>query len=322
MRINQDILSLLHSGRSMTPFKLNSTPGLPFKNNTSQNIWDSLSVGNETSSWTGTYNRQGNPVHKNTGGAAEYRVKTLQELMDELPEHLKYHGSLSAEEIAEKWSATGEITGPEQYYLYMVNAPLSIEASRKAQVARLGAKVDTVLNSDGINMNPDEEFSIRVDQNNRITIGGITDPERSAKIRDVLQSYTIQNPQSFASLAIGIRAAYVNNSQQIDKLSAPMRSYVLANLTASNFLYNETGGKVTLDDLTVAGDSIYGLPEGLSDLLNGDHLNGVIRNGQNLEGVRRCIKQVKAYQTKFGQESLPNLTGTFTYKNGKLTLVE
>lgn len=60
----------------------------------------------------------------------------------------------------------------------------------------------------------------------------------------------------------------------------------------------------------------------MSDLLNGDKLKGVIKNGQNLEGVKICIMQVKAYEVKYGKENIPTVISTFKYKNGKLTLVE
>lgn len=330
MRINQFLLSIFYSNKSLTPPKTSSTPGLPLENQTPHHVWDTLSIGDETANWTGIYNRQGYPVNaKNTGdgaenhgGVAEYRVKTAQELWEETPDHLKYNGPLSAEEIAEKWATTGEITAPEKNYLYRVNAPLSLEAGQKSQVARVAKQIDQALQAGGITMKADEALTIRVDGKNQITVDGIADPERSAKIQAALQSYTLKFEYSSASLAIGIRGAYFNNSPKTNTLSAEMRSYMLANLTASNFLYNETDGNVTLDDLTVVGGKIAGLPPKLSDLLNGDQLKGVIRNGQNLAGVNTCIQQIKAYQTKYGPENLPSLTSAFTYQNGKLTLVE
>jgi hypothetical protein len=252
----------------------------------------------------------------------EYRAKTVQELLEETPEHLKYKGALSAEQIAEKWATTGEITAQENHYLTTVNVGLWCEAHQKSQVSRLAKRIDQALNANGIVMNADEEFSFSVDRNNQITVNGIGDPERSKKIQEALQSYTIQSQYTSASLAIGIRGAYFNNSQNTNRLSAEMRSLMLATMTASNFLYNETGGKVNLDDLTVVDGKIAGLPPELGDLLNGNSSKDAVKNGQNLEGVKICIMQVKAYETKYGKENLPAVTSTFTYKNGKLTLVE
>jgi hypothetical protein len=329
MRINQFLSTLFNPSKSVTRLNPNSQAGLRFGNDVSDNIWDTLCIGDKNSNWAGTtYTSKGYPQNsKNTGGVAEYRVKTTQELLDETPEHIKYKGHLTAEQIAEKWATTGEITAQESHYLTIINAKLWGEAKEKSQIPKAAKEIDNALIANditinGITINPDEEFKISVTPNNQIIVDGDMNPEQREKIQEALQSYNIQLKYTSTSLAAVIKGAYFCNSQNVNNFSEEVRSLTLATMTASKFLYNETGGKLTLDDLAVVGGKIIGLPPELSDLLNGNQLKGVIKNGQNLEGVKICIMQVKAYETKYGKENLPTVTSTFTYKNGKLTLVE
>ncbi|MGE5604227.1 MAG: hypothetical protein ACM3YE_00865 [Bacteroidota bacterium] len=340
MRINQSISTLFNFRLRSNRSKINMFEGLSQKAAAEfNNLYHKMASENRKLNLRGIYNNRGQlactpgesdniwdsnheKLPDNNNPTFLSPPKSIKQMLLEGPIHLRYTGKLTSTEIAEKWANTGEITPQEQFYLNMVNVHLYEKASQQARIPRMAKKIDQVLLENGITINQDEKFTISVDRNNQITVSGIDDSERSKAIQAALQTHVIKLPYSSCNLAAGIRAVYFGNSQNTNNFSLEVRSLSLATMTASRFLYDETGGKVSLDDLTIIGGAIVGLPPKLADLLNGDNLKGVIRNGQNLEGVRVCIMQVKSYEAKYGKENLPTVISTFTYQNGKLALVE
>lgn len=340
MRINQSISTLFNFRLRSNRSKINMFEGLSQKAAAEfNNLYHKMASENRKLNLRGIYNNRGQlactpgesdniwdsnheKLPDNNNPTFLSPPKSIKQMLLEGPIHLRYTGKLTSTEIAEKWANTGEITPQEQFYLNMVNVHLYEKASQQARIPRMAKKIDQVLLENGITINQDEKFTISVDRNNQITVSGIDDSERSKAIQAALQTHVIKLPYSSCNLAAGIRAVYFGNSQNTNNFSLEVRSLSLATMTASRFLYDETGGKVSLDDLTIIGGAIVGLPPKFADLLNGDNLKGVIRNGQNLEGVRVCIMQVKSYEAKYGKENLPTVISTFTYQNGKLALVE
>lgn len=337
MKINQSVLALFNFNlRSTNRSKINLFEGLSQKAAADfNNLYDKITSGNRKLGLRGIYNNKGqlarfpresdniwNSNHEKLPVNNNPAYKSIKQMLLEGPAHLRYTGKLTSTEIAEKWATTGEITHQEQFYLNLVNVHLYMKASAQAQIPRLAKKIDQALLENGITINENEELTISVDRNNQITVSGIDDPGRSKAIQAALQSHVLKSTYTSCYLATAIRGTYHCNSQNFDNFSMEVRSLSLATLTASRFLYDETGGNVSLDDLTIAGGTIQGLTPELDNLLNGDKLKGVIKNGQNLEGVRVCIMQVKGYEAKYGKENLPTVNSTFNYKSGKLTLVE
>ena len=249
------------------------------------------------------------------------RPESLKESLNDLPENLKYKGKLTSVEIAEKYVTTGEITPQEGYYLNTVNPTLFCESHEKAQVAVAGIEINKALNENNIVLTPDEELKVTISSTNKITVSGIDDPERAQKIQEALQIYNLKSsvPQSLASILNG---ATVCGSQTINKLSPEVRGLIQSTLTATNFLYNKTGGKISLDDITIKDNKIEGLPSDLDTLLNGDIDKNAEINGTYVSGIKSCILESKFYEDKYGKENLPIVTSNFTYKDGKLTAIE
>lgn len=279
---------------------------------------------------TGTYNNKGristsiSPTHDVWTSNGEKltnnnSVTSLKDMLTDIPENLIYKGKLTSTEIAEKYITTGELTAQEEHYLYTVNPVLASEAHMKAQVPVAGKEIDKALKANNITLDFDEELKITISNSNKITVSGITDPEKEQKIKEALQSYTSSGPQSLASRLNG---ATFCGSQNINNLSSEVRGLLNSIHTANDFLYNMTAGKVSLDDLTIKENKIEGLPGDLDTLLNGNIDKNDKIAGIYVLGYKSCIMQSKAYEENYRKENLPILTSNFTYKNGELTIIE
>lgn len=210
---------------------------------------------------TGTYNNRGrtstsiSPTHDVWTSNGEKltdnnSMTSLKDMLTDIPENLIYKGKLTSTQIAEKYITTGELTAQEDHYLYTVNPTLACEAHMKAQVPNAGKKIANALEANNIILNPNEELQITVSRTNKITISGINNPEKELRIQEILQSYNSKSSVShgIASMLNGVN---ICASENVNDFSKEVRALTTATLTATNFLYNKTDGKISIDDLII-----------------------------------------------------------------------
>ncbi|MBX4262162.1 hypothetical protein KTC96_24020 (plasmid) [Clostridium estertheticum] len=253
---------------------------------------------------------------------------SIKDMLTDIPDNLKYTGKLTSTEIAEKYVITGKLTPPEEHYLYTVNPTLACEANQKAQVPKAGTEINNALKACNITLNPDEELKITVSRTNKITVSGIADSEKAQKIQEALQSYNVNeaipfNPSSTPfCLASGLNGATACNLNSMHDFPREVQGLITSTLTATDFLYNLTGAKISVDDLTIKDNKIEGLPSDLDTLLNGTIDKNASIGGIYVSGIKSCIMRVISYTEKYGKENLPIVTSNFTYRNGKLIAIE
>ncbi|MCB2362103.1 hypothetical protein [Clostridium estertheticum] len=315
---NKKILNLTKNNNTFIKTAVENINNLSSLKNNMNNSITYNNIGKVSTSITHTQDVWASNNEKLTDNHSPTSIK---DMLTDIPDNLKYTGKLTSTEIAEKYVTTGELTPQEDHYLNTVNPTLFCESHQKAQVAVTGIEVNKALTENNIVLNPDEKLEINVSRTNKITVNGIDDSEKAQKIQETLQSYNLKSSVS-QSLASILNGATVCGSEIINKLSPEVQRLIQSTLTATDFLYNKTGGRISLDDLTIKNNKIEGLPSDLDALLNGPIDKNAEIDGIYVSGIKSCIMTAKYYNEKYGEKNLPVVTSKFTYKNGKLTAIE
>jgi hypothetical protein len=270
------------------------------------------------------YNNQGNEVVANTStnqtevvgsnNQAQYSTSiTNEDTIDGIA--AKYKGSLTADEIAEKYAKGDDINKEE--YCFMIKG-ISGDKFNTTLCQRSKSleeqNISRILTSNNIQLNCDEELNISVDCQNKVTVSGLNDTVKLQKIQDALNNEGFQ-----------LNSVYQTSSETYKNLSpiAFVISYSLGDV--EQYLNKQTNGTISLTDLDLQDGKIVGLTPELDRLLNKDkNAYDILNSEEDFQADRMKYKMtsVLAYIKANGTENLPQMNSTFTYKNGKLTCVE
>jgi len=270
------------------------------------------------------YNNQGNEVVANTStnqtevvgsnNQAQYSTSTTSEdTIDGIA--AKYKGSLTANEIAEKY-ANGDDVSIEEYCFMTkeIRGDKFNTALCQRSKSLEEQKISRILASNNIQLNSDEELNISVDCQDNVTVSGLNDTAKLQKIQDALTNEGFQ-----------LNCIYQGNSETYKNLSPRFLGIAQRLGTIEQYLNKQTQGAISLTDLDLQDGKIVGLTPELDKLLNKDkNTYDILNSEEDFQAYRMKYKMTStlAYIKANGTENLPQMNSTFTYKNGKLTCIE
>lgn len=237
------------------------------------------------------------------------------EIPDSNDSQKKYTGSLTASQLLEKYTNGEKLSDEEyDYMLFETNGNVFDAASLKRNIMLDEKNISKVLAKNNIELAPDQELHISIDCQNKITISGIADSEKCEQIANDL-SNEARNLAAFFRL---ISETYKNVS---DKFKGNAERIG----TVENYLAEQTGGSVSITDLTLQGEKIIGLTPELDHLLNRDITDAdCYYSSDEADNFRMKYSIIRSIEYLQNNESdnIPQMNFTLSYKNGKLSCIE
>ena len=190
--------------------------------------------------------------------------KLHQAQYDALPEELKYKGSLSIEELLDKDLHGEPMTEAERAYIAIYgnqNDIYSVECQKRKQ----GLEQEFFLYLESIGLSG-KEFSIHLETGGKAVVSGLDEMQNKQ-----VEKYVEEHWEQFKNV-------YLTTSEECAEMTD--QEYRIAGYVeeCNQFLAKASGGKVTVDDLSVErkvtgwyinSEKIIGLPSTVESLING-----------------------------------------------------
>lgn len=227
----------------------------------------------------------------------------------------KYAGSLTASQLLEKYTTGEELSDEEyDYMLFETNGNVFDAAFHKRSTILEEKNISNILEKHNIQLAPDQELYISIDCQHKITISGIADSEKCEQIANDL-SNEARNLAGFFRL----------NSETYKNVSDKFKGNAERIGTVENYLDEQTGGSVSITDLTLQGEKIIGLTPELDRLLNRDITDAdCYYSSDEADNFRMKYSIIRSIEYLQNNESdnIPQMNFTLSYKNGKLSCIE
>lgn len=159
--------------------------------------------------------------------------------------------------------------------------------------------INEALAEQGIKLSSKEKMTLTIDRDGLITVSGINDPPKKAKIEEALNGAL---KEVSTKLMMHIESVKAMNGQGIPQ--------VLDKWMVYNFIKNEAGQN--LDDLKLVNGKITGANEKLQQILN-----GAKDFGENTEYVQEVLAKLKSVLA-YGPDKIPELKPSIEFQNGAL----
>jgi hypothetical protein len=269
------------------------------------------------------YNKQGNEMVANTSTNQTTVIESnVQDQNSTTPVNedtidgkaTKYTGSLTADQIAEKYVNGDNVNDIE--YCFMVKG-IGGNRSDAALISRCKTleerNISQILVNNNIQLDPNQELKITVDLQNKVTVSGINDTEKLQQIEDALNS-------KYNMLA----GLYQISSDTYKSVSKLYYAAAAGLDPVEQYLNQQTEGTISLTDLSIQDDKIVGLTPALDSLLNKDTTSYNMNNPEDKAAYEAKIKIVNllAHMKVYGTENLPHANYTLSYKNETLSYIE
>ena len=190
--------------------------------------------------------------------------KLHQAQYDALPEKLRYKGSLTVEKLLEKDLHGETVTEAERAYIAIYgnqNDIYSVECQKRKQ--GLEQEFPSYLESIGLS---GKEFSIHLETDGKAVVSGL-DETQNKQVENYVEAHWEQ-----------FKNVYLTTSEECAEMTD--QEYRIAGYVeeCNQFLAKASGGKVTVDDLSVErkvtgwyinSEKIIGLPSAVESLING-----------------------------------------------------
>ena len=190
--------------------------------------------------------------------------KLHQAQYDALPEELKYKGSLTIEELLEKELQGKPMTEAERSYISIFgnqNDIYQVECQKRKQ--ELEQEFSSYLESIGLS---GKEFSIHLETGGKAVVSGLDEMQNKQ-----VENYVAAHWEQFKNV-------YLTTSEECAEMTD--QQYRIAGYVeeCNRFLAKASGGKVTVDDLSVErkvtgwninSEKIMGLPSAIASAING-----------------------------------------------------
>ena len=181
-----------------------------------------------------------------------------------LPEELKYKGDSSVEELLKKELRGEPVTEAERAYIAIYgnqNDIYHVECQKRKQ--ELEQEFSAYLESVGLS---GKEFSIHLETGGKVMVNGL-DEIQKGQVEDYIEEHWEQ-----------FKNVYLTSSDECTEMTD--QEYRIAGYVeeCNRFLSNASGGKVSVDDLSVErkvsgwyinSEKIIGLPSAVESLING-----------------------------------------------------
>ena len=159
--------------------------------------------------------------------------------------------------------------------------------------------INNALAKEGIKLSSKEKLTLTIDKDGQITVSGINDQEKRAKIEEVLNSSLQDN---ITGLMLHIESVKTMNGKG--------ETGVFEKWMVYDFLKDETGQDFT--ELKLVNGEIVGANEKLQSILNGE-----IDFGKDEEYVGEIITKLKSILA-YGVDRIADLEQKIDFQNGSL----
>lgn len=159
--------------------------------------------------------------------------------------------------------------------------------------------INNAFAKEGIKLSPKEKLTMTIDKDGQITVSGINDQDKKAKVEKVLNDSLKDN---ITELMLHIESVKAMNGKG--------ESGVLEKWMVYDFLKDETGQD--LSELKLVNGEIVGANEQLQQILDGE-----IDFGKDKEYVEEIITKLKSLLA-YGVDQIPNLEQKIDFQNGSL----
>jgi hypothetical protein len=267
------------------------------------------------------YNKQGNEIIANTITNQTTVVKAFSQPQssektmnnDTLNgKAAQYTGSLTADEIEKKYVNGDNITDIEYSFMEKGIGQNRSDADLISRNKTLDEKkLAQILNTSNIQLSsPGQELTITIDAQNKAVVNGIDDEKKRRQVEDAL------NNGSYP-LSIDLAATYQLHSDTYKKTSAFYTAAAQHLASVQKYLQLESGGNLSITDISIHDDKIVGLPPKLDQLFNRN-----IPQGSATKDMKSQIVNLLAQIKVYGPEKLPRIEYPLRYKNGQLSCIE
>lgn len=159
--------------------------------------------------------------------------------------------------------------------------------------------INNALAKEGIKLSAKEKLTLTIDKDGQITVSGINDREKMAKIEKVLND----------SLKGNIKELMLH-IESVKAMNGKGETRVLEKWMVYDFLKNEAGQD--LGELKLVNGEIVGANEQLQQILNGER-----DFGKDQEYVKEVITKLKSLLA-YGVDKIPDLEQKIDFQNGSL----
>lgn len=159
--------------------------------------------------------------------------------------------------------------------------------------------INNALAKEGIKLSAKEKLTLTIDKDGEITVSGINDQEKKAKIEKVLNDSLKEN---IKELMLHI--------ESVKAMNGKTKPGVLEKWMVYDFLKNEAGQD--LSELKLVNGEIVGANEQLQQILNGER-----DFGKDQEYVDEVIAKLN-WLLAYGVDKIPDLEQKIDFQNGSL----
>ncbi|MGE5606540.1 MAG: DUF4885 family protein [Bacteroidota bacterium] len=164
---------------------------------------------------------------------------------------------------------------------------------------RYNQMINDALTEKGIKLSPNEKITLEMDKDGKITVTGVTDPQKKAGIEETLN-------EAFKDNSVGL----MMHIESVLAMNGKDTPEVLDKWMVYDFLKDYTGQD--LSELKLINGQITGVNEKLQNILNGE-----LDFGDNNEYVREVMAKLKSVLA-YGIDKIPDLKLTIDFQNGSL----
>ncbi|MGE5605152.1 MAG: DUF4885 family protein [Bacteroidota bacterium] len=159
--------------------------------------------------------------------------------------------------------------------------------------------INNALTKEGIRLSSKEKLTLTIDKDGQITVSGINDQEKKAKIEKVLN-------ESLKDIITGLTL----HIESVKTMNGKQELGVLEKWMVYDFLKDEAGQD--LSELKLVDGEIVGANEQLQQILNGEK-----DFGEDNEYVAEIVTKLKSILA-YGVDKIPDLEQKIDFQNGSL----
>lgn len=165
--------------------------------------------------------------------------------------------------------------------------------------------LNQTLKENNIQLSPNEKLTLTIDKDLKISVSGIDDKDKMAKIEDILNNKELSNGETYSwSLLSEINS--VRNFNGIENPLEDKKWYIYTTLK------NETG--LDFNDLKLENGKIIGNNDKLSAILDGSKKRVGLYYIQSSEGFTNDLKALLSYD----YNNIEDMNRSINYQNGSL----
>lgn len=159
--------------------------------------------------------------------------------------------------------------------------------------------INEALAGQGIKLSPKERMTLTIDKDGQITVSGINDPSKKAKIEE-----TLNNAMKDSS------TGFMMHIESIKAMNGKQSPGVLDKWMVYDFIKDQAGQE--LDELKLVNGKIVGANEKLQMIIDGKQ-----DFGENTGYVQEVMAKLK-FVLAAGQNKIPDLQESIDFQNGSL----